>query len=62
LGGSELEVLESYSLAVTSDLTGWLIIVENEHETLRLPAAVGAICTSDANDPEALTLTQKNRK
>src|SRR5215210_9230016 len=24
LGGSDLEVLESYSLAVTSDLTGWL--------------------------------------
>jgi hypothetical protein len=31
LGGSELEVLESYSLAVTTDLTGWLMIVENEH-------------------------------
>src|SRR5215213_465200 len=31
LGGSELEVLESYSLAVTNDLTGWLIVVENEN-------------------------------
>jgi hypothetical protein len=28
LGGSDLEVLESYALAVTSDLTGWLIVVE----------------------------------
>src|SRR5215204_6589711 len=41
LGGSELEVLESYSLAVTADLTGWLMVVENEDETDRLPAAVG---------------------
>ncbi|HKI09771.1 MAG TPA: hypothetical protein VKA09_15350 [Nitrososphaeraceae archaeon] len=41
MGGSELEVLESYSLAVTADLTGWLMVVENEDETDRLPAAVG---------------------
>jgi PKD repeat protein len=57
LGGSELEVLESYSLAVTADLTGWLMIVENEHEIDRLPAAVGVICSSDANDPETRVLS-----
>src|SRR5215208_2722887 len=61
LGGSELEVLESYSLAVTNDLTGWLIVVENENENARLPAAVGAICSSDANDPEARTLSQQEQ-
>ena len=61
LGGSELEVLESYSLAVTSDLTGWLMIVENEDEIVRLPAAVGVICASDANDPEARTLSQQEQ-
>jgi hypothetical protein len=61
LGGSDLEVLEFYSLAVTSDLTGWLMIVENEDENTRLPAAVGVICASDANDPEARTLSQQEQ-
>jgi hypothetical protein len=61
LGGSELEVLEYYALAVTSDLTGWLIVVENENENARLPAAVGVICSSDANDPEARTLSQQEQ-
>jgi PKD repeat protein len=59
LGGSELKVLESYSLAVTADLTGWLMIVENENETDRLPAAVGVICASDANDPQTRILSQQ---
>src|SRR5215216_8115037 len=61
LGGSELEVLESYSLAVTADLTGWLMVVENENENARLPAAVGVICSSDANDPEARILSQQEQ-
>ncbi len=57
LGGSELEVLESYSLAVTNDLTGWLMVVENEDENVRLPAAVGVICASDLNDAETRVLS-----
>jgi hypothetical protein len=57
LGGSELEVLESYSLAVTADLTGWLMIVQNENENARLPAAVGVICASDLNDAESRVLS-----
>ena len=57
LGGSELEVLESYSLAVTSDLTGWLMVVENENQTNRVPAAVGVICASDLNDAETRVLS-----
>jgi PKD repeat protein len=61
LGGSELEVLESYSLAVTADLTGWVMIVENENETAKLPAAVGVICTSDANDPQTRILSQQEQ-
>jgi hypothetical protein len=61
LGGSDLEVLESYSLAVTNDLSGWLIVVENENENARLPAAVGVICTSDANDPETRILSQQEQ-
>ena len=61
LGGSELEVLESYSLAVTRELTGWLMIVQNEHESVRLPAAVGVICASDANDPETRIVSQQEQ-
>jgi hypothetical protein len=61
LGGSELEVLESYSLAVTADLTGWLMIVENEHEIDRLPTAVGVICASDANDAETRVLSPQEQ-
>src|SRR5918997_2329326 len=61
LGGSDLEVLESYVLAVTNDLTGWLIVVENENENARLPALVGAICSSDANVVEARILSPQER-
>src|SRR5215213_9968533 len=61
VGGSDLEVLESYVLAVTNDLTGWLIVVENENENARLPAAVGAICSSDSNDPETRILSPQEQ-
>src|SRR5918992_17259 len=61
LGGSDLEVLESYVLAVTNDLSGWLIVVENENENARLPALVGAICSSDANVAEARILSPQER-
>src|SRR5918992_5779679 len=61
LGGSDLEVLESYVLAVTNDLTGWLIVVENENENARLPALVGAICSSDANVAEARVLSPQEQ-
>ena len=61
LGDSDLEVLESYLLAVTNDLNGWLIVVENENQTVRLPAAVGVICTSDANDPETRILSPQEQ-
>jgi PKD repeat protein len=61
LGGSDLEVLESYALAVTNDLSGWLIVVENENENARLPAAVGAICSSDANEPETRILSPQEQ-
>src|SRR5215211_6277598 len=61
LGGSELEILESYSLALTNDLTGWLMVVENENPTDRLPAAVGVICTSDLNDPETRVLSPQEQ-
>src|SRR5215208_4302881 len=57
LGGSELEVLESYSLALTSNVTGWFMVVENEDTQNRLPSAVGVICASDANDAQVRVLS-----
>ncbi|HEY6756777.1 MAG TPA: PKD domain-containing protein [Nitrososphaera sp.] len=50
LGSRDLDVLESYSVALSPVMTGWLIVVENQNQTERIPAAVGVICASDAND------------
>src|SRR5918999_179152 len=61
LGGSELEALESYSLAVTNDLMVWLMVVENENQTNRVTAAVGVICASDANDAETRILSPEEQ-
>jgi hypothetical protein len=61
LGGSDLEVLESYALAVTNDLMVWFMVVENENENVRLPAVVGAICASDANDVETRVLSPQEQ-
>src|SRR5215210_6773340 len=61
LGGSDLEVLEYYSLAITNDITGWLMVVENQNQTDRLPAGVGAICSSDANEPETRILSPQEQ-
>src|ERR671911_2656698 len=57
LGGSDLEVLESYSLAITNNRTGWFMVVENEDTQNRLPAAAGVICTSDVNDAQRRVLS-----
>jgi hypothetical protein len=62
LGGSQLEVLESYSLAVTNDLMVWFMVVENENENVRFPAAVGVICSSDVNDAEARVLSPQEQQ
>ena len=62
LGGSDLEVLESYSLAVTNDLMVWFMVVENENENIRLPAAAGVICASDANDAQARVLNPQEQQ
>src|SRR5215211_5702885 len=61
LGGSELEVLESYALALTGDVMVWFMVVENENENVRLPAAVGVICASDLNDAETRVLSPQEQ-
>src|SRR5688572_23434643 len=62
LGGSELEVMESYSLALTGDLMVWFAVVENEDEQNRLPAAVGVICASDLNDAQSRVLSPQEQQ
>ncbi|MDQ3853849.1 MAG: hypothetical protein M3299_13560 [Thermoproteota archaeon] len=62
LGGSQLEVLESYALALTGDLMVWFAVVENEDEQNRLPAAVGVICASDLNQAETRVLSPQEQQ
>jgi hypothetical protein len=62
LGGSQLEVLESYALALTGDLMVWFAVVENEDEQNRLPAAVGVICASDLNQAETRVLSPSEQQ
>jgi hypothetical protein len=62
LGGSQLEVLESYALALTGDLMVWFAVVENEDEQNRLPAAVGVICASDLNNAETRVLSPQEQQ
>jgi hypothetical protein len=62
LGGSQLEVLESYALALTGDLMVWFAVVENEDENVRLPAAVGVICASDINNAETRVLSPQEQQ
>src|SRR5215211_2531225 len=47
LGGSDLNVLESYALAMPNDFMVWLMVVENVNDNERLPASAGVICVSD---------------
>jgi HYR domain len=49
LGGSDLNVLESYGMATPkpNDFMMWLMVVENLNETNKLPASAGVICVSD---------------
>ncbi len=39
----------------------WLMVVENENQTNRVPAAVGVICASDANDAETRVLSPQEQ-
>jgi hypothetical protein len=63
LGGFELEVLESYAVALPQGFMAWMAIVGNQdEENIRLPAAVGVICASDLNDAEARILSPQEQQ
>lgn len=52
LGGPELAVLQSFAVGLPEDFMVWVLIVENQHETDRLPGAAGVICASDKDVDE----------
>src|SRR5919106_311536 len=57
LGGFELEVLESYEIALPQGFMAWMMVIGNEDRQDRLPAAVGVVCASDTNDVETRVLS-----
>jgi hypothetical protein len=62
LGGFELEVLESYEIALAQGFMAWMMVVGNEDRQDRLPAAVGVICASDLNDVETRVLSPQEQQ
>jgi hypothetical protein len=66
LGGFELEVLESYAVALPQGFMAWMAVVGNEDNDVqngrRLPAALGAICASDLNNTDTRILSPQERQ
>jgi hypothetical protein len=63
LGGFELEVLESYAIALPQGFMAWMAVVGNEDlQNRRFPAALGVICASDLNNAEARVLSPQEQQ
>jgi Ca2+-binding RTX toxin-like protein len=62
LGGFELEVLESYEVALPQNFTAWMMVIGNEDRQDRLPAAVGVVCASDLNDAQTRVLSPEEQQ
>src|ERR671918_871373 len=62
LGGFELEVLESYEIALPQGFMAWMMVIGNEDRQDRLPAAVGVICASDTNDVETRVVSPQEQQ
>ncbi len=62
LGGFELEVLESYEIALPQGFMAWMMVIGNEDRQDRLPAAVGVVCASDLNDVETRVLSPQEQQ
>jgi hypothetical protein len=61
-GGFELEVLESYEVALPQNFTAWMMVIGNEDRQNRFPAAVGVICASDANNVETRVVSPQEQQ
>jgi hypothetical protein len=62
LGGFELEVLESYEIALAQGFMAWTMVIGNEDRQDRLPAAVGVVCVSDLNDAQTRVLSPQEQQ
>ena len=64
LGGFELEVLESYALALPQGFMAWMAVVGNEdlQNGRRFPAALGVICASDLNRADTRILSPQEQQ
>jgi hypothetical protein len=62
LGGFELEVLESYEVALPQDFMAWMMVIGNEDRQDRLPAAVGVVCASDLNDAQTRVVSPEEQQ
>jgi hypothetical protein len=63
LGGFELEILESYAVALPQGYMVWMAVVGNEDlQNRRFPAALGVICASDLNKPETRVLSPQKQQ
>jgi hypothetical protein len=62
LGGFELEVLESYEVALPQNFMAWMMVIGNEDRQDRLPAAVGVVCASDLNDAQTRFLSPQEQQ
>src|ERR687892_614083 len=62
LGGFELEVLESYEIALPQGFMAWMMVIGNEDRQDRLPAAVGVVCVSDLNDAQTRVLSTEEQQ
>jgi hypothetical protein len=52
LSGSDLNILESYAIAMPNDFMTWFMVLENLNQTDRLPASAGVMCASDRDVDE----------
>src|ERR687891_672681 len=62
LGGFELEVLESYEIALPQNFMAWMMVIGNEDRQDRLPAALGVVCASDTNDVQTRVLSPQEQQ
>src|SRR5918999_1410107 len=61
-GGFELEVLESYEVALPQNFMAWMMVIGNEDRQNRYPAAIGVICASDANNAETRVVSPQEQQ
>src|ERR671914_293843 len=60
--GYELEVLESYEVALPKNFMAWMMVIGNEDRQNRYPGAIGVIWASDANNAETRVVSPQEQQ